>query len=66
MKNERLIPFLIEEDKNELPKRGGKYISEEAKSEEELRRIRRKLSECNCDCNCNCNCNCDNDCDCNC
>lgn len=65
MKNENLIPFLIEDDKNELPRRGGKYISEEAKKQEELSKIRKKLSECNCDCNCNCNCDRDDECDCN-
>ncbi len=64
MKNEKLIPFFIEEDKTPLPHRGGKYVSDEEKKQEELQRIRRKLSECNCDCNCNCNCD-DDDCDCN-
>lgn len=58
MKNEKLIPYLIEEDKTSLPKRGGKYVSYADEQKGELERVRRKLSECNCNCNCNCNCDC--------
>ena len=58
MKNEKLIPSLIEEDKTSLPKRGGKYVSDEEKEKTELEQTRRhfmeKLRECNCNCNCNC------------
>ncbi len=62
MKNEKLIPFFIEDDETDFPIRGGKYVSEETKKQEELQKIRKKLSECNCDCNCNCD---DDNCDCN-
>ncbi len=54
MKNEKLIPSLIEEDKTSLPKRGGKYVSDEDKAKAELEQTRKKMRECNCDCNCNC------------
>lgn len=64
MINEKLIPSLIIEEDDFLPKRGGKYVSEQKKNEEKLAKIREKLSSCNCDCNCNCDC--DDSCDCNC
>lgn len=58
MKNEKLIPSLIEEDKTSLPKRGGNYVSSEAEAKKELEQARKKLRECNCNCNCNCDCDC--------
>lgn len=62
MKNEKLIPSLIEEDSSSLPKRGGNYVSDEDKVKAELAQTRKRLSECNCNCNCDCYCdNCDND-----
>lgn len=63
MKNEKLIPSLIEEDKTSLPKRGGNYVSEESKEKARFERAQKKLRECNCNCDCDCDCDCH---DCNC
>ncbi len=56
MKNEKLIPSLIVEEKDSLPKRGGKYVSQ--KEKERLESMKKNIAECNCNCNCDCNCNC--------
>ena len=56
MKNEKLIPSLIEEDKTSLPRRGGNYVSEETKEKAKFEQIQKKLRECNCNCNCDCDC----------
>jgi len=61
MKNEKLIPSLFVEDKSDLPKRGGRYVSKAEKEKKEKEAMRKKIAECNCNCNCNCNCDdCDN------
>ena len=59
MKNEKLIPSLIIEDKDSLPKRGGKYVSKEEKEKQKMEAMEKKIAECNCNCNCNCD-DCDN------
>lgn len=59
MKNEKLIPSLIEEDKTSLPKRGGKYVSDEEREKKEHERTERHLMQKLRECNCNCNCHCD-------
>lgn len=77
MKKEDLIPSLLQEDTEQLPKRGGRYISsmekiiaeKEADSKLALEHLEEKIEKLrrNYHCNCNCDCNCDCDChDCNC
>lgn len=63
MKNEKLIPSFITEDKSFLPQRGGRYVSDEEKEKAEHEQTTielRKLRECNCNCDCNCYWNCNN------
>lgn len=65
MKEEKLIPSLIFEDEEALPRRGGNYVSmatkkdkEIKKAKSEIERLEKELS-CNCNCDCDCNsCNC--------
>lgn len=64
-KKEDLIPSLVLiEDQQNIPKRGGKYVSksavnakmsvEYAKMKERMEEAERKYNSCHCNCNCDC------------
>ncbi len=52
MKNEKTIPFLIQDDPVNLPNRGGDYVSQKELASKKMQQMKKKLAECNCDCHC--------------